>query len=319
MRLMRVLVCGSNYGRSYITALRREPRKYELAGILARGSARSQRVAAVNGVPLYRSADEIPDNIDLSCAAMSSTAWAVVLQLVRRGIPVLCEHPYPPGALKKALALASKHNVQFHVNGHFVNLPESQAFVRECRHIAKAAGPEFVEIMATERSLYGALDILASAVERLSPPRIRVLSRRATFVLLEGTMGKLPVRLTVQVSGKKGSGQLADGSPAYLLDLRLTAAFPTGLLTLLSVTGPVVWTSTPAQVLGNSEPLSAICHHEKQTLAELGEQRIQANVEALNSIRSAILGHGAPETQQPDHILEVSKTWEHIGRQLYSA
>src|SRR5271169_6321437 len=168
MRPMQVLVCGSNYGRAYITALRHEPRKYKLVGILARGSARSQRVAAVNGVPLYGSADEIPDNIDLACAAMSSTAWAVVLQLVRRGIPVLCEHPYPAGMLKAALALASKHSVQFHVNGHFAGLPAPQAFIRECRRTGKLASPEFVEVMATERSLYGVLDILGSAVGRLS-------------------------------------------------------------------------------------------------------------------------------------------------------
>jgi yersiniabactin synthetase, thiazolinyl reductase component len=318
MRPLQVLVCGSNYGRSYVTALRHEPRKYELAGILARGSARSQRIAAANGVPLYRSTDEIPDNIGVACAAMSSTAWPLVLKLVRRGIHVLCEHPYPAGRLRQALALASKHNVQFHVNGHFASLPAPQAFVRECQRTAKPAGPEFVDVMATERSLYGALDILASAVGQLSPSRVRVLSRRAKFVLLEGAIGKLPARLTVQVSSQKDRGQLADGSLAYLLDLRLTVAFPTGLLTLLSIAGPVVWTKAPAQVWGNREPLSTIYHHQNQTLADLGQQRIQANVEALNSLRNAILGHGAPKSQQPEHILRVSKAWEHIGRQLYS-
>ena len=86
-------------------------------------------------------------------------------------------------------------------------------------------------------------------------------------------MGKMPVRLSVQVSGKKGSGQLADGSPAYLLDLRLTMAFPTGLLTLLSVTGPVVWTSAPAQVLGNSEPLSAICSSREADARRAGRAK----------------------------------------------
>lgn len=318
MRRMRVLVCGSNYGQSYITAIRHAPRKYELAGILARGSARSQRVAAVNGVPLYISADEIPDNIDLACAAMSSSAWPLVMKLVRRGIHVLCEHPCPAAPLKQALALASKHNLQFHVNGHFVNLPAPRAFVRECHRARKTTSPEFIEVMATERSLYGALDILASALGKPRSPRVQVLSRGAGFVLLEGSKGRLPVRLTVQVSGKKGTGRWADGSPAYLVDMRLTMAFPSGLLTLLSVAGPVVWTSTPAQTLGNREPLSTISHHRKQTLADLGEQRIQANVEALNSIRNAILGHGSPETQQPGHFLQVSKAWEHIGRQLYS-
>src|SRR5271165_634351 len=109
MSRMRVLVCGSNYGRAYITALARGPRKFELAGILAQGSLRSQQLAALNGVPLYRSTSELPDNLDLACAAMSSAAWPLVLQLVRRGIHVLCEHPYPADSLKRAVNLARKH------------------------------------------------------------------------------------------------------------------------------------------------------------------------------------------------------------------
>ena len=151
MRPLRVLVCGSNYGRAYITALWREPDKYQLAGILARGSARSQRVAALNGVPLYLSTNELPDNIDLACAAVSSAAWPVVLQLIRRGINVLCEHPHPAGALTKALALARKHKVQFHVNGHFANLPAPRAFIQHCQRANKLASPEVIEVLATER------------------------------------------------------------------------------------------------------------------------------------------------------------------------
>ena len=96
MNRMRVLVCGSNYGRTYITALARNPRKYQLAGILAQGSLRSHEVAAVNEVPLYRSTDELPDNLHLACAAMSSAAWPAVLELIRRGIHVIsriCQRP----------------------------------------------------------------------------------------------------------------------------------------------------------------------------------------------------------------------------------
>ena len=321
MSRMRVLVCGSNYGRTYITALRREPRKYQLAGILAWGSARSLQVAALNGVPLYHSTNELPDNIDLACAAMSSTAWPVVLQLIRRGIHVLCEHPYPARTLKKALAMALKRHVQFHVNGHFANLPAAKAFIRECRRTSKLASPEFVEVMATERSLYGALDTLASALSQTLPPlRVRALSRRTEFVQLEGTLARLPVCLSVQASGKQGTSRMADGSPGYLLDQRVTIAFPTGVLTLLSIAGPVIWNKTPAHVLANDSPLWTLsCDHDTQTLAELGEQRIQANVEALNSIRKSILGHGTPEIQQPQHILQVSKAWESVGRQLYSS
>ena len=313
---MRVLVCGSNYGRAYIRALAREPRKFQLAGILAQGSLRSQQLAALTGVPLYRSTGELPDNIDLACAAMSSAAWPLVLQLIRRAIHVLCEHPYPTGSLKMAMNLARKHDVQFHVNGHFADLPAPKAFIREGQRAIKLARPEFVEVMVTERSLYGALDVLMAATGSLQPLRVHVLSRRTKFVLLEGTLGKLPARVSVQVSGKTGRGRLEDGSPGYLLDQRLTVAFAAGLLTLLSSAGPVLWNSTPAHVR-NQKPLWTILGQATQTLADLGEQRIQANVEALNSIRQCILGRGAPELQQPRHILQVSKAWESIGKQLY--
>jgi len=320
MSRMRVLVCGSNYGRAYVTALARNPRAYQLAGILAQGSARSQQVAAANDVPLYCSTEELPDNIDLACAAMSSAAWPVLLQVIRRGIHVLCEHPHAPNTLKKALALARKHNVQFHVNGHFANLAAPRSFIRDCQLSSKLARPEFVEVMATERSLYGALDILISALGSRHPFGIRVLSRFRKFVLLEGTLGKIPLRVSVQVSGKKGKGRLADGSPAYLVDQRLTVGFRNGLLTLLSMAGPLVWNRTPAHLLGSDAPLwKLLCDQEPQTVADLGRQRISANVQALNSIRKSILGHGTPETQQPQHILQVSKAWESIGRQLYSA
>jgi len=316
MSRLRVLVCGSNYGRAYITALGREPRKFRLIGILARGSLRSQQLAVLNGVPLYRSTSELPDNIDLACAAMSSAAWPVVLQLIRRGIHVLCEHPYPAGAMNRAMNLAREREVQFHVNGHFANLPAPKAFVRDCQRSIRLTPPEFVEVMATERSLYGAIDILFAALGIFRSLRVRVLSRRAKFVLMEGTLGRLPARVLVQVSGGKNRDRLADGSPGYLLDQRLTVAFPSGLVTLLSAAGPVLWNSTPSQVQ-NEKPLwTMLCGQGTRTLPELREQRIQANVEALNAIRQSILGHGTPEMQKPQHILQVSKAWEQIGRQL---
>src|SRR5271165_1695159 len=316
---MRVLVCGSNYGRTYITALARNPRKYQLAGVLAQGSLRSHEVAALNDVPLYHSTDELPDNISLACAAMSSAAWPVVLQLIRRGIHVLCEHPCPPRLLKRAMDLARRQGVQFHVNGHFASLPAPSAFIRACGRIGKRHTPEFVEVMTTERALYASLDILMSALGSQKAFRARLLSHTAKFVLLEGTLGTTPLRLSVQVSGKRGRGRLADGSPEYLLDQRLTVAFPTGVTTLLSTTGPVLWNGNPAQVLNDEEPLwTVLFGQEPQTPADLREQRIEANVAALNSIRRSILGHVLPDVQRPQHILAVSKAWEMIGRQLTS-
>lgn len=319
MSRMRVLVCGTNYGRTYIAALARQPRKYELAGILAQGSLRSHEVAALNGVPLYRSADEVPADIDLACAAMSSSAFPVVLQLMRRGIHVLCEHPYTPGPLKEAMDIARKRSLKFHVNGHFANLPAPAAFIRACRRTSKLDNPELVEIMTTERALYATLDILMCGVGAAHTLQVRVQSRRPRFVFLEGRLGRIPLWIAVQVSGK-GGRRLADGSPAYLLDQRLTVVYPTGVLTLLATAGPVFWNRNPAQMLDSKEPLWRVFSGpDSQTAADLREQRVWANVEALNSIRKSILGNSTPEAQQPQHVLQVSKAWESIGRLLYSS
>jgi len=317
MSRMRVLVCGSNYARTYITALAREPRKFQLVGILAQGSVRSQQLADLSGVPLYLSAGELPDNIDLACAAMSSAAFSVVRQLIQRGMHVLCEHPYPASRLKEAMKLARKHGVQFQVNGHLANLPAAQAFIRECRQTNGRVYPELIDVMATERSLYGALDILMAAIGSRDSLRVQVLSRRTKFVLLEGTLGKIPVRLSVQVSGGKGAGRLADGSPGYLLDQRLTVVFPAGSLILLSMAGPVLWCSTPAHIENNQKLWRILCDQQTQTVSTLREERIQANVASLNAIRRSILGHGTPEIQRPQHILNVSRAWESVGRQLH--
>ena len=314
---MRVLVCGSNYGRAYMAALAREPRKFRLAGILAQGSLRSQQMAALNSAPLYRSPDDLPDNIDLACAAMSSAAAPVVLQLIRRGIHVLCEHPYPTSWFQRAISLARRCNVQFHVNGHFGNLPASRAFICECQRATRRGRPEFIEVMATERSLYAALDIMMEAMGSRQRLQVRLLDSRTKFIPLQGNLGKVPVCFLVQVSGRQSTGRLADGSRGYLLDYRLTVAFPTGTLTLLSAAGPVLWNSTIARVQAQNPLWTMLASQAMRTVAELREQRIQANVDALNSIRQSILGHGAPRVQEPQHILRVSKAWELIGRRLY--
>src|SRR5262249_18031049 len=99
MNRIRVLVCGTNYGRAYLRAISRRADAFELVGVLARGSCRSHQVADENGVPLYLNLREMGKNVDLACAAMSSSAWPVVIKLLERGVHVLCEHPQRSAAL----------------------------------------------------------------------------------------------------------------------------------------------------------------------------------------------------------------------------
>ena len=67
---MRVLLCGTNYGSSYLQALHQNESGFVLAGIVAR-SERSRGMAAQCGVPFYTSVDEVPgDAVDAACVAV---------------------------------------------------------------------------------------------------------------------------------------------------------------------------------------------------------------------------------------------------------
>lgn len=69
---LRVLVCGTNFGRFYAEAVRRRP-GYTLAGILSRGSAASRAYAESLGVPFHSDVGDLPDGIDAACVAVSSS------------------------------------------------------------------------------------------------------------------------------------------------------------------------------------------------------------------------------------------------------
>ena len=63
MNALQVLVCGTNYGRIYLEAIRLGGPAYKLVGLLARGSPVSQQVARELGVPLYRRAEDVSTRV----------------------------------------------------------------------------------------------------------------------------------------------------------------------------------------------------------------------------------------------------------------
>ena len=67
--VQNVLLCGTQYGRVYLPAIYEQP-GIELAGILARGSVRSVRLAEQAGVPLFHEVNELDEPIDMACVAV---------------------------------------------------------------------------------------------------------------------------------------------------------------------------------------------------------------------------------------------------------
>lgn len=279
----RALICGTHYGYRYLTAVARDPERYELAGILARGSLRSILLAAQYGVPLYRDVAEVPDAIDVAYAAMGPDGDGAVLELLRRGVDVLCEHPVSEAFVRKALAATWKSGAAFDVNAHFALLDAPRAFIRRCARQRQREGLAFIDAMLTPRLLYALLDILRHAAGPLRPRR--------------NSIGGAPAHLRFE-------RLIPDGSPDSIVDCRIAAGFPSGILTLLSMAGPVIWTGNYRR---NPRAISqTVFGHEGLTAAEFAKQRQAAIARAMAS-----LGKGKPSAE---HLLDVSRAVERLVR-----
>ena len=312
MNPLHVLVCGTNYGRMYLEAIRLGGAGYRLAGILGRGSARSQQMACEHGVALYRCVEELAPGIDLACAAVGAAAFDVVLGLLARGIHVLCEHPQKVRNLQSALDAAASRSLCFHINGHFADLKAATTFIIHCRRESEAGPPSFFQVTATDRSLYATLDILRRVLDSFEPFQFYVTSRFPPFIVIQGFLRGVPITFHIQ---RYADGHLlADGSPSYLVDHRITAGFPSGILTLLSMNGPVVWNKNLNSAANPTHRLFTVAHENYALTSELlYKQRIAANLGAIEALAKNICEGIRLLDQTPDYLLDVSGAWETLG------
>lgn len=315
MHRVDVLICGSNYGRVYFDALRLSSSRFRIAGLLARGSARSISLAREHHVPLFRKVEEIPPGVELACAALGMDAAAVVLALLRRGIHVLCEHPQGSSFLRRALRAASRAGVCFHLNAHFSDLPPARAFVRQARLRNAKEAPRFVHAMATDRSLYSLGDVLRRALGDLEPFSAESVSRGPLLGALCGRIGRVDLLLQLQDGRKVAGALLPDGSPLYLVDHRIALGFASGTLTLFSVAGPVIWNSNLHHAVAPRGPVWK--HSGAKTgpgYRELYDMRLRANLAAASALAHHAAGSAPPLEQSSPHILGVSRFWERVSR-----
>ncbi len=310
MAAFDVIVCGSNYGRAYLRAIETAPQRYRLAGILARGSERSTRVAEQYGTPLYREVSEVPPRVSIACASIGSQGQDVHLALLSRGVHVLCEHPQTARHLRQALEIAAARNVCFHMNGHFADLEAPAAFIH-CAQRRSPSRPVYINIAATERSLYATLDITKLALTALRPWDLSQLIQSEPFLLLHGVMAGVTTDVHLQLSPE--GTIFDDGSQNYAVDFRLAFFYPSGILSLLSASGPVLWHERYSRAIDPSRRLWSAEHSTCKSVVELGRERVGANVRALNALVESIESQSVPSHQAPEYLLEVAEAWEHIA------
>lgn len=239
---MRVVVCGTRFGQVYLSALARAPERYQLAGIVARGSARSRALAETYGVPLYSSVTELPDDIDAACVVVSTAVGGgsgveLAKALLERGIHVLQEHPVHPTELADCLRCARRSGAQYLVNTFYPHVAPVQRFISAARELVRLRKPVFVDAICAVQVCFDLLDILAEVFDGLRPWSISAVGGRTGRPLtsLDGQVAGVP--LTLRVENRMQAG---DDSTSLLLH-RITVGTDAGNLMLANTHGPVLW------------------------------------------------------------------------------
>ncbi|MEV7612193.1 Gfo/Idh/MocA family oxidoreductase [Streptomyces sp. NPDC089799] len=279
-RPMRVVVCGTRFGQVYLSALARaEPGRFELAGILARGSARSVALAERYGVPLYDKVEQLPEDVDAACVVVSGAVGGgrgaeLARALLERGVHVLQEHPVHPAELADCLRVARRTGVQYQVNTFYPHLEPVRRFISAARRLVELRRPVFVDALCAVQVSYDLLDILAGIFDGLRPWELAPVTGQAgrPLVTVDGTVAGVP--LTLRMENRMQPG---DDSTSLLLH-RITVGTDAGNLMLANTHGPVIWSPVlrmPSDATGQflpdpSDPADRWPHGQGTTGAWVG-------------------------------------------------
>lgn len=308
---MNVLVCGTNYGATYIRALATQPQNLTLAGILSTGSKRSIEYAQQMQVPHFTQIEQIPSgSIDIACIAVSGEAGQnLTVQCLNKGIHVLCEHPVGEEFVRYALSLAAQKDCRFHVNAHFADLTAPQAFYSAMAIAMQQGTCLHFDLNVNLRTLYSGLDLLGRAIGSLANIELQSAPQTAGQVrqLFETILLKGP-ELSVSILCQNFASEHDDGS-ATLLNHRVSATFVHGNLLLCETAGPVYWFPSPVSMPAESWRSYLPVQVEASDQYQLMQQRDNANITALNKLIVSIAEPSAIIEQQPEYLLGLSSLW----------
>ena len=199
---------------------------------------------------------------------MSSAAWPLVLQLIRRGIHVLCEHPYPADTLKRGMNLARETWRAVSRERTFRKSASSASV-----HSRLPAGHEGGASRVRRGDGHGAIAIRSPrhsdgshGQPSSSSGSCREPAREVCAAGRNAGEGSGPCLCAGL--GQEGQRQVGGWKSRLSAGPAAHGGIPAGLLTLLSAAGPVLWNSTPAHV-HNEKPLwTMLCGQATQTLAD---------------------------------------------------
>lgn len=204
---IKTIVCGTSFGRVYLEGIKLLPDKYELVGILARGSNNSIEQAKKYSVPLYTDIDDLPfDEIDLACVVIRSSVVngpgsAIAEKFLLKGVNVIQEQPVHHDDIAKCLRIAKKTKSLFHINSFYPDVKPINNFINAANKILKKSNAIYLDGACSVHVLFPFLDILGRIFGRLSPNNFTShgnIEADYPLSLLTGKIKGVPVSLRVQ-------------------------------------------------------------------------------------------------------------------------
>lgn len=337
----RVLVAGGGFGRVHAAAVARRPDRSVLVGVVGRGGAASRELADAFHVPYHDVRGpgggfdpsilaEASGTADLACVAVGSaisggSGTDLTLELLRRGLHVLQEHPVHPDEATACAREARANGVHHRVHLHYRHLPTVRAFLAAAARLRRHHDIEFVDAAAPVHVLHPLVDILARALGTVRPWSWVEVVGSGPLRTVVGEIGGVPVTLRVQ-------NQLdpVDRDNQMLLWHRIALGTQAGVLTLADTHGPVLWSPrwpadrdhTGRRVIdgptpGLARPTSAqLPGTEPVTIAEaMATWWPDAVAGALDDLLSAV-DSGADSLKESSLDLATARAWAALTDRL---
>ncbi|MTI60080.1 MAG: thiazolinyl imide reductase [Firmicutes bacterium] len=329
---LRVIVCGTTFGRMYLRAIEQLNSKFKLVGILARGSSHSVECAKKYNVPLYTDIEEISkENADLACVVVRSAVVGgagtdIAKRLLKKGIHILIEQPVHLSDMTDCLRIAKKSSSFYRINSFYPELESVKTFIDMTKQILKESKPLFVDAYCSIQVLFPMVDILGQILGGFRPWKFQKNSKQdnGPFTMLTGEIKDVPISLRVQ-----NQMNPEDPDSNFLLLHRVILVTDRGTLIMTDSNGMVIWHPQMSvlrranNVEGNvSEDfndypiIQIITADNSSSFSEVFSKKWpDAIVRALEKF-GEVIETGEESRQFIQHQLTMCQIWKEIGSEL---
>lgn len=334
-RPLKVLVCGTNFGRVYLKGLEKCSEKFKISGIFSHGSQQSKLEADKYGVPLLTDLNKVTKyDFDIACVVIRSTAVGgkgteIAKKLLEKGIHVIQEHPVHYNDIVKLLQIAKENNCVYYVNTFYPNIKNVQTFIDTSQRLLKVSKPMYIDATCSTQVLFPMINILGKALKGYYPWKLNIadsISNVYPFKVLSGEIKGIPAIVKIQ-------NQLDPKDPdnnGFLLH-RIVIGTTEGALCLDNSNGFVIWNSQMyvphaggiLDMYGKNKyielPVSEIaCGNEGMSYSDVyNELWPNGIIQALNRFVNAI-EDTQKRSMEAQQMLAVGEIWRDLSEKIGS-